>query len=107
VAEEWKSAFCVEFWGRDGACHADYVFGWKGDALQRILGTPLCQFATNCSVESRSSLQSVEDMNKCTQKVVVDKTIYGCKSDLCLFVAPREIESCFLWVFANLFFPDV
>ncbi|KAF2637507.1 hypothetical protein P280DRAFT_406964 [Massarina eburnea CBS 473.64] len=56
--------------------HADYVFGWKGDALQRILDTP-CHFMTNCSVESKSPLQSVDDMNKCTQKVAVDESIDG------------------------------
>ncbi|KAH9206028.1 hypothetical protein DL95DRAFT_429735 [Leptodontidium sp. 2 PMI_412] len=43
------------------ANHADYVFGWKGDSLQRILDTP-CRF--NCE-ESGLKVQSVEEMNKC------------------------------------------
>lgn len=57
------------------ANHADYVFGWKGDALRRILDTP-CIF--NCT-EAGDTLQSVADMNKCTQKVVVEEDIDGCK----------------------------
>ncbi|CAG8959875.1 hypothetical protein HYFRA_00013147 [Hymenoscyphus fraxineus] len=60
------------------ANHADYVFGWKGDALQRVLDTP-CNFYTNCSQESpaKAQLQSIEKMNDCTQKVVVDEDIDG------------------------------
>ena len=59
------------------ATHADYVFGWKGDALQKILDTP-CYFTTNCK-ESGAKLQSIEDMNKCSQNPVVDEDIDGCK----------------------------
>lgn len=58
------------------ANHADYVFGWKDDSLQRILDTP-CHFMTNCSKESNSRLQSVADMNKCTQEVRVNEDIDG------------------------------
>ncbi|KAK4221360.1 hypothetical protein QBC38DRAFT_513610 [Podospora fimiseda] len=54
--------------------HADYVFGWKDDSLQRILDTS-CWFNTNCINESNSKVQTVEKMNECTQKVVVDEDI--------------------------------
>ncbi len=55
--------------------HADYVFGWKGDALQRILDTP-CYF--DCK-KSGAKMQSIDNMNKCSQKPVVDEDIDGCK----------------------------
>ncbi|KAH7120794.1 hypothetical protein B0J11DRAFT_48686 [Dendryphion nanum] len=57
------------------ANHADYVFGWKGDSLQKILDAP-CHFGTNCS-EYGVKMQSIEAMNKCTQKPVVDEDIDG------------------------------
>lgn len=69
------------------ANHADYVFGWKGDALQKILDTP-CHFTTNCS-ESGAKMQSIDDMNKCTQKRVVDEDIDGCRFSL--FCLPFHI----------------
>jgi uncharacterized protein DUF1996 len=61
--------------GTGYANHGDYVFGWKGDALQRILDTP-CVF--NCPKDAaKFKLQSVDDMNKCAQRVVVDEQIDG------------------------------
>ena len=65
------------------ANHADYVFGWKNNALQKVLDSP-CYFYTNCS-EYGHKLQSVDDMNKCTQKPVVDEDIDGCKLRNVLF----------------------
>lgn len=59
------------------ANHADYVFGWKDNALQRVLDSP-CYFYTNCS-EYGHKLQTVEDMNRCEQKAVVQEEIDGCK----------------------------
>lgn len=59
------------------ANHADYVFGWKDNSLQKVLDSP-CYFYTNCS-EYGHKLQSVDDMNKCSQKTVVDENIDGCK----------------------------
>jgi hypothetical protein len=57
------------------ANHADYVFGWKGDALQKVLDSP-CHFTSNCS-EYGHKMQSIDDMNKCTQKPVVEEDIDG------------------------------
>jgi hypothetical protein len=85
AAEEWpadgSSPFVWSFGDGTGyANHADYVFGWKDDSLQKIMDTPGCQFATNCEKESGATFQSVQDMNKCTVKPVVDEVIDGCKS---------------------------
>ena len=57
------------------ANHGDYVFGWKGDALQNILDTP-CIF--NCPA-SVAKTQSIAEMNKCTQKPMVDEDIDSCE----------------------------
>ncbi|KAF2251560.1 hypothetical protein BU26DRAFT_518190 [Trematosphaeria pertusa] len=74
--EDGSQPFVWSFGDATGyANHADYVFGWKGNALQEILDYP-CHFTTNCS-ESGAKFQSVADMNKCTQKVVVDEDIDG------------------------------
>jgi hypothetical protein len=84
---EWpkdgSSPFVWSFGDATGyANHADYVFGWKGDALQKILDTP-CYF--NCD-QVGLKLQSIAEMNNCTQKVVIDEDIDGCKSWSLLFV---------------------
>jgi Domain of unknown function (DUF1996) len=55
------------------ATHADYVFGWKDDALQKILDT-------ECYVScAGAKLQSIDDMNKCTKAPQVQEDIDGCK----------------------------
>ncbi|KUJ15835.1 uncharacterized protein LY89DRAFT_697871 [Mollisia scopiformis] len=67
-----KNPFVWSFGDATGyANHADYVFGWKGDALQKILDTP-CIF--NCT-QAGDKIQAVDDMNKCTQKAIVDEDI--------------------------------
>jgi hypothetical protein len=77
--EDGRSPFVWSFGDATGfANHADYVFGWKGNALQRVLDAD-CHFMTNCSKESNSTLQSVEEMNKCTLPVAVEEDIDGCE----------------------------
>ncbi len=64
------------------ANHADYVFGWKGDALQRLMDTPC---VVNCPAANPKT-QNNAAMNKCVQKVVVDEPVDGCKSLVfCIF----------------------
>jgi len=80
---EWpadgSSPFVWSFGDATGyATHGDYVFGWKGDSLQRILDTS-CWFNTNCTKESKSLTQSVADMNKCAMKRTVEEDIEGCE----------------------------
>jgi hypothetical protein len=55
------------------ANHADYMFGWKGDALQKILDTAC---VVNCA---GAKTQTTAVMNKCAQNVVVNENIDGCK----------------------------
>ena len=55
------------------ANHADYVFGWKGDALQKILDTAC---VVNCA---GAKTQNTAAMNKCAQKAVVNENIDGCE----------------------------
>jgi hypothetical protein len=81
---EWpkdgNSPFVWSFGDGTGyANHADYVFGWRGDALQKILDTQGCHFGTNCSRETDLVLQSVGEMNKCTMGRRVDEDIDSCE----------------------------
>ena len=56
--------------------HGDYVFGWKGSALQEIMDEP-------CYVNCRSmKTQSIAQMNACTKPPQVDEEIDGCKRAL-------------------------
>lgn len=52
--------------------HADYVFGWKDDSLQRAMDK--CPGFGNCN---QLTQVSDADMNKCTQKVRVDEVTEG------------------------------
>jgi len=51
--------------------HADYVFGWKGDALQRAMNA-------RCSVNCPElKIQTNTVANQCTQKAKVDEEVDG------------------------------
>ena len=55
--------------------HADYVFGWEGDSLQRAMDQ--CHnFGGPCPT---LKTQTVEDINKCTQKNRVREPVDGGK----------------------------
>ena len=51
--------------------HGDYMFGWKGDALQRAMDR-YC--GTDCQV---LETQSIEEANMCAEAVVVNEPIDG------------------------------
>ncbi|KAK3936441.1 hypothetical protein QBC46DRAFT_296160 [Diplogelasinospora grovesii] len=55
--------------------HADYVFGWKGDALQRAMDSS-CMF-TACENGRPLKSQAVAQMNKCQVKSQVGENIDG------------------------------
>ena len=59
------------------ATHADYLFGWKGDSLQRALDK-------RCSGDVCSVLktQSPEEAMKCTKPPMFKEAIDGCEPSL-------------------------
>lgn len=59
------------------ASHADYVFGWKGDALQRAMNST-CMFGA-CGTSGVLKTQTQADFNKCNIKSTVQEQVDGCK----------------------------
>jgi hypothetical protein len=75
--EDGHQPFVWSFGDATGyANHADYLFGWKGDALQKIMDS---HCYVNCA---GAKTQSTAAMNRCTQKSAVNEQIDGCKSQL-------------------------
>ncbi|RDL32974.1 Uncharacterized protein BP5553_08413 [Venustampulla echinocandica] len=75
--DDGRQPFVWSFGDATGyANHADYVFGWKGDALQKILDTPC---VVNCA---GAKTQTTANMNKCVQKAVVGEDIDGWLTEL-------------------------
>lgn len=56
--------------------HADYVFGWKGNALQKAMDTSGCMGAKCSDLKT----QQVDVGTKCGVKRVVQEDHDGCKS---------------------------
>lgn len=63
--------------------HGDYVFGWKGDALQRAMdancNSDLFGDNLNCSTLKR---QTIQQANACTVKRQVNENLDGWLSEL-------------------------
>lgn len=73
-----SNPFGLSFGDQHGyGTHADYVFGWKGDALQRAMDSS-CMF-TACENGKPLKSQSVAEMNKCAVKDFVGEPTDGCK----------------------------
>ncbi|KAF2688758.1 hypothetical protein K458DRAFT_475426 [Lentithecium fluviatile CBS 122367] len=53
--------------------HGDYVFGWKGDALQRAMDDNGC-FSAECG---KQKSQTIDVANKCTIKRTVNEDVDG------------------------------
>ena len=56
--------------------HADYVFGWKGDSLQRAMDSD-CMFQ-DCG-HGVLEIQSTAEQNKCSVESSVHEDVDGCK----------------------------
>ncbi len=53
--------------------HGDYVFGWKGDALQKAMDS-------NCYINCpQLQTQTIQQGNQCSVKDIIGETIDGCK----------------------------
>ena len=69
--------FVWSFEGVNGlGTHADYMFGWKGDALQRAMNKSEC-FYDGCGSITK---QPMATANKCTVKDMVGEPFEGCTS---------------------------
>jgi len=69
--------------------HADYVFGWKGDALQRAMNA-------GCGVSCPTlKTQSMAKANNCQQKKRLTENYDGCKSTYLILFSTNNIRgSC-------------
>jgi hypothetical protein len=88
----WDTAAFADMWPTDGSqpfvwsyadhkgygTHADYVFGWKGDSLQRAMNDS-CMFHACGSpgVQGILKTQTVEDMNACAVDSTVTEDVDG------------------------------
>ena len=61
--------------GKGYETHADYLFGWKGDSLQRAMDSS-CMFNA-CEGGRPLKSQAVAPMNKCTVPTMVNEKIDG------------------------------
>ena len=90
----WRTSDFKDMWPKDGTqpfvwsfsggkgngygTHADYLFGWKGDSLQRLMDDS-CMFH-KCGSPGQQGViktQTVADMNKCAAKTLVHEETDG------------------------------
>jgi hypothetical protein len=67
--------FVWSFEGTGSGTHADYMFGWKGDALQRAMDKSECFYDGCGSIKQ----QSMSVANQCNVKDYVNENIDGCR----------------------------
>jgi len=60
--------------------HADYVFGWKDDSLQKAMDAPTGCVAAICPA---LKTQSFETANKCLIEKKINEDVNGCKFKHC------------------------
>ncbi|KAF2188814.1 hypothetical protein K469DRAFT_724217 [Zopfia rhizophila CBS 207.26] len=74
--KDGSNPFVLSFGDNKGyGTHADYVFGWKGDSLQRAMDSS-CMF-TACENGKPLKSQAVAQMNKCAVKNSVIEDLDG------------------------------
>jgi hypothetical protein len=92
----WDTTQFNNMWPKDGSnpfflsysdnkgygTHADYVFGWKDDSLQKVMDNS-CMFQA-CENGKPLKSQGVAAMNACAVKSSVKENIDGCKCSLFL-----------------------
>ncbi len=87
--EDWEDGKPPFLWSNGDTTgygsHADYMFGWKGDSLQRAMDSH--------SYVSGSGLktQSIAEQNKCSVPDMVKENFDGCKSHTSPFRRVRLI----------------
>lgn len=64
------------FEGTAAGTHADYMFGWKGDSLQRAMNKSEC-FYDGCGSITK---QQMSVANQCSIKLTVQEETDGCMS---------------------------
>jgi hypothetical protein len=69
--------------------HADYVFGWKGDALQKLMDDACVVSCPTANAKTQGSAA----MNKCVQTAQVKEDVDGCKFDEMMI---RTVANLFL-----------
>jgi hypothetical protein len=88
----WNTTAFADMWPKDGSqpfvwsyadrrgygTHADYVFGWKGDALQRVMNSS-CMFhgCGSPGMQGVLKTQTVDEMNKCKVESTVEENVEG------------------------------
>ncbi|KAG4441672.1 hypothetical protein IFR05_002879 [Cadophora sp. M221] len=96
----WDTTQFDKLWSADGSnpfvlsfgdakrykTHADYMFWWKCDSLQRAMDSS-CMFQA-CENRKPLKSQSVADMNKCFVKTLVKENIYGSER---YYQEPKEL----------------
>jgi hypothetical protein len=86
----WNTTMFADMWPKDGSqpfvwsyadskgygTHADYVFGWKGDSLQRAMNST-CMFQA-CG-NGILKTQTTREQNKCSIQNTVMEETQGCE----------------------------
>lgn len=83
-----QGQFVLSFGGKGYGTHADYLFGWKGDALQKAMDNS-CMFQA-CENGRPLKSQNVQAMNQCKVKSTIAENIDGCK----LFLISFRLALC-------------
>jgi hypothetical protein len=98
---QWDTTQFNNMWPADGSnpfvlsfgdshgygTHADYMFGWKGDSLQKAMDST-CMFQA-CEGGKPLKSQTVAQQNACSVKSTVTENIDGCK-----LIVTRSVEFC-------------